>query len=152
LIALVRSDFPEAHRLLLSAINEEEQPVYSGDGIWVVTLASLASQQVGAAEEARNLLDSADRIIRRGRLNGVDDPGIYYSEAVLLTMRSEPARALDKLREAYERGFREHWVLEIDGRLDPLRSQPEFNDLMDRIREDLSKARIEIESLAIAAL
>ena len=152
LIALVRSDFPEAHRLLLSAINEEEQPVYSGDGIWVVTLASLASQQVGAAEEARNLLDSADRIIRRGRLNGVDDSGIYYSEAVLLTMRSEPARALDKLREAYERGFREHWVLEIDGRLDPLRSQPEFNDLMDRIREDLSKARIEIESLAIAAL
>jgi TolB-like protein/Flp pilus assembly protein TadD len=152
MIALVRSDFPEARRLLVSAINEEEQPVYSGDGVMVVTLASLASQQVGAVEDAQALLDSAARIIQRGRLNGVDDSGIYYSEAVLLTMRSEPLRAMEKLLEAYDRGFREHWVLEIDGRLDPLRDQPEFGRLMDRISKDLSEARIEIETLAVAAL
>lgn len=152
LIAMVRSDFPEAHRLLISAVKDEDQPVYSGDDIMIVTLASWASEQVGASEEAQGLLQTAERIIQRGRLNGVDDPGIYYSEAVLLTMRSQPARAMDKLLEAYERGFREQWVLEIDGRLEPLREQPEFGNLMDRIREDLSKARIEIESLAVAAL
>ncbi len=95
---------------------------------------------------------SAERKIRRGRLNGVDDPGIYYNEAVLLAMRSEPAKAMEKLREAYEKGFREQWVLEIDGRLEPLRQQPEFITLMDRIRDDLTQARIEIEALALAEL
>jgi TolB-like protein/Flp pilus assembly protein TadD len=152
MIAMVRSDFPEARRLLVNAISEGEQSAYNGWEIEVVTLASLASQQVGATEEAQDLLESAERLVQRGRLNGVDNFSIYYSEAVLLTLRSEPSRAMDKLLEAYDRGFREYWALEIDGRLDPLRAQPEFGNLMDRIREDLSKARIEIETLAVAVL
>jgi TolB-like protein/Flp pilus assembly protein TadD len=152
MIAMVRSDFPEARRLLVNAISEGEQSAYNGWEIEVVTFASLASQQVGATEEAQGLLESAERLVQRGRLNGVDNFSIYYSEAVLLTLRSEPSRAMDKLLEAYDRGFREYWALEIDGRLDPLRAQPEFGNLMDRIREDLSKARIEIESLAVAVL
>ncbi|HSM11429.1 MAG TPA: hypothetical protein VK827_07665 [Lysobacter sp.] len=71
---------------------------------------------------------------------------------MLLIMRSEPDRALEKLREAYARGFREHWVMEIDSRLEPLRDQPEFIALMDRIRDDLSRAKVEIEALSLAAL
>jgi hypothetical protein len=152
MIALVRGEPAEARRLLTGAMSEQEQLAYSGDDVMIVTLAALASQQVGAGEEAQALLESAERIIRRGRLNGVDDSGIYYSEAVLLAMRSEPERAMEKLLEAYERGFRERWVMEIDGRLEPLRQQPEFITLMDRMREDLNKARIEIEALAVAAL
>jgi tetratricopeptide (TPR) repeat protein len=152
MIALVRGEPAEARRLLTEAISEQEQLTYSGDDVMIVTLAALASQQVGAGEEAQTLLESAERIIRRGRLNGVDDSGIYYSEAVLLAMRSEPEAAMNKLREAYDRGFRERWVMEIDGRLEPLRQQPEFITLMDRMREDLNKARIEIEALAVAAL
>ncbi|NNJ64563.1 MAG: hypothetical protein HKP16_03285, partial [Xanthomonadales bacterium] len=152
LIAMVRSDFPEARRLLTSAVKNEDRQVYNGDDVMIVTLASLASEQVGAAEEAQDLLETAERIIQRGRINGVDDPSIYYSEAVLLTMRSQPDRAMEKLLEAYDRGFREHWVLEIDGRLKPLWGQPEFTNLKDRIREDLSQARIEIQSLAVASL
>jgi hypothetical protein len=85
-------------------------------------------------------------------LNGVDNSGMYYNEAVLLAMRSEPAQALEKLREAYDRGFREMWFLEIDGRLDPLRPQPAFTDLLERIRDDLTRARLEIEALALARL
>ena len=152
LIAMVRGDYHEARPLLTSAIKDEDQQAYSGDDVWVVTLAALASERVGATEEAQELLESAERIIQRGRLNGVDDSGIYYSEAVLLSMRSQPDRAMEKLLEAYDRGFREQWMLEIDGRLEPLRGQPEFTDLMDRIREDLSRARIEIDSLTVAFL
>jgi tetratricopeptide (TPR) repeat protein len=152
MIALVRSDYPEARRLLTAAIGEEDRPAYNGDEVTTVTLASLAAEQLGETEEARGLLESAERKIQRGRLNGVDDPFIYYNEAVLLAMRSEPARAMEKLREAYERGFREQWVLEIDTRLAPLRGQPEFITLMDRIRDDLSQARVEVESLSMAAL
>ena len=152
LIALVRSDFPEARQLLMSAIDSEEQPAYNGDDVMKVTLASLATERVGEAEQAEELLEDAQRKIERGRLNGVDDPGIYYSEAALLSMRSEPERAMEKLQEAYDRGFREQWVLEIDGRLEPLRHSPEFVSLMNRIQGDLDQARLEIKALAVARL
>jgi len=152
MIALVRSDYPQAHRFLMAALSEEEQPAYSGHDVTVVTLASLASKLAGEDDQARDLLEDAERKIKRGRLNGVDDPGIYYNEAVLLAMRSEPVRALQKLREAYEHGFREQWFLEIDGRLAPLRDQPEFISLRERIRDDLANARIEIQSLSLAGI
>jgi len=118
----------------------------------IVTLAALATEQLGEPEEAARLLESAERKIKRARLNGVDDSNIYYSEAVLLTMRSEPARAMAKLREAYDRGFREQWVMDIDGRLAPLRDTPEFIILMEQIRDDVSQALIEIRALPLAAL
>ncbi|MCW8873690.1 MAG: tetratricopeptide repeat protein [Xanthomonadales bacterium] len=152
MIAMIRADYPEARRLLMATIREEEQAVYSDDEVMAVTLAALASRELGESEEAQALLESAERRIRRGRLNGVDEPGIYYNEAILLTMHSEPARALEKLREAYAKGFRQQWVMEIDGRLDPLRQQPEFITLMNRIRDDVSQARMEIQTLALANL
>ena len=152
MISLVRSDFPQARQYLLAAISEQDQLAYSGREVTVVTLASLASKLAGENDEAKTLLESAERKIRRGRLNGVDDPGIYYNEAVMLAMRDEPSKAMEKLLEAYEHGFRERWVLEIDGRLEPLHDQPEFISLMDRIRDDLTRARFEIESLALAGL
>ena len=115
-------------------------------------MAALATEKLGEAEEAAAMLEEAERKIQRARLNGVDDPNIYYSEAVLLTMRSEPVRAMEKLREAYDRGYREQWVLEINGRLAPLRDTPEFIILMKQIRDDVSKARAEIRSLSLAGL
>ena len=152
MISLVRSDFPQARQYLLAAISEQDQLAYSGREVTVVTLASLASKLAGENDEAKTLLESAERKIRRGRLNGVDDPGIYYNEAVMLAMRDEPSKAMEKLLEAYEHGFRERWVLEIDGRLEPLHDQPEFISLMDRIQDDLTQARLEIESQALAGL
>jgi len=151
-IALVREDYAGARELLNSALSDEDDPAYSSEEVMIITLAALASQQLGESDEAAELLGLAERKINRARLNGVDDPNIYYSEAVLFTMRSEPERAMEKLREAYDRGFREQWVMEIDGRLAPLHDIPEFIVLMEQIRDDLSQARIEIRSLSLAAL
>ena len=152
MIALVRGDYAGARELLVAAISEEDDPAYGGSGVMIVTLAALAMEKLGDTEEAAGMLATAERKIKRARLNGVDDPKIYYSEAVLLSMRSEPARAMEKLREAYSRGYREQWVLEIDGRLAPLRDTPEFIMLMEQIRDDVSRARTEIRSLSLAAL
>lgn len=152
MIAMVRSDFPEARRLLTAALGEEDRAAYNNDDVMVMTLASLASEKLGEHAEAQGLLEDAERKIRRGRLNGVDDPGIYYNEAVLLALRSEPAQAMEKLQQAYDHGFREQWVMEIDGRLAPLWNQPEFVALMDQIRDDISRARSTVESGGLAAL
>ena len=152
MLAMIREDFASARELLVSAVSEEDNPAWSGDEIMVLTLASLALEQTGEPEQASSLLGDAERMIRRARLNGVDDPNIYYSEGIVLTLRDDLDGALQKLQQAYERGFRELWVLEIDGRLDPLRDQPEFLLFKDRINDDVTGALAQIRSLPLAFL
>jgi TolB-like protein/tetratricopeptide (TPR) repeat protein len=148
LIALIRGDFASARDLLVSAISDEDASAYSGDEVMVITMAALASEQLGQSEEATEFLRTAERKIRRARLNGVDDPSIYYNEAVLLSLRNETDGAIAKLKEAYDRGFREQWVMDIDKRLAPLREFPEFLVLMEQIKNDVSQARTEINTLS----
>jgi tetratricopeptide (TPR) repeat protein len=152
MIALARKDYQLAYNLLNKAISDEEQPAYSGDEILIVTMAALSAQLVGNQEEAEQRLKAAERKVQRARLNGVDDTGIYYTEAVLLAMRNEQERAMQKLNEAYERGFRERWMLEFDGRLDSLRGQADFIALQSRLDDDINKARAEIRSELVVAL
>ena len=59
---------------------------------------------------------------------------------------------LQKLQQAYDRGFREEWVLEIDGRLDPLRDRPEFLLFKEQISDDLDQALFEIRSNSLVSL
>ena len=150
MIAFVREDFPRAHELFGASIGDEESPAFSRDEIWGFTMASLASEIIGKHEEAESRLVEAERSVRRARINGVDDPGIYYSEAVILAMRNQPQPALEKLNQAYQRGFRELWTLNMDGRLDSLREQPGFIDLQNRMTDDVSHALAEIKSVNLA--
>lgn len=149
LLAMIREDFPAARDYLNAAMSREDAPAWSGDEVMILTLGSEAQRLTGDTEQAQALLNSAERIIRRARLNGVDDPGIYYAEGVLKTLRGDHEAAMQKLQQAYERGFREEWVLEIDGRLDPLRDQPEFAMFREQVSEDLGQALAEIRSLAM---
>ena len=152
MIALVQKDFLRAEQLLSAAISDEDNPAYSGDEILIVTLASAASRLVGKPEEAGERLLAAERKVKRARLNGVDDPGIYYTEAVLLAMKRDPEQAMQKLKQAYARGFRERWLLEIDDRLDSLRGEAEFIALENLLDEDINRAIAEIRSSQVAAL
>jgi tetratricopeptide (TPR) repeat protein len=150
MIAFAREDFPRAYSLFNEAIGDEDQRAYSGEEIWGFTMASLVSEIVGKHEEAESRLADAERKVQRARLNGVDNPGIYYTEAVILAMRDQSERALEKLNQAYQRGFRELWTLNIDGRLDSLRDQPDFIALKNRITDDVSRALTEIKSVNLA--
>jgi TolB-like protein/Tfp pilus assembly protein PilF len=152
MIAMVQDKYSLAHELLSAAISGEGKPAYSKDEIMIVTMASMASRMIGNAEEADERLLTAERKVQRARLNGVDHPGIYYTEAVLLTMRNNPDQAMVKLQQAYDRGFRERWLMQIDGRLDSLRGQPDFIALQNQLDDDINKALTEIRSLSVAAL
>jgi len=152
MIALLREDFPLAYELMNRALSDEDNPAYKRDEIMIVTMASLSAHLVGKQQEAEEWLETAERRVQRARLNGVDDTGIYYTEAVILAMRNEQEQAMQKLNEAYERGFRERGMLEIDGRLDSLRGQADFIALQNRLNDDINKARAEIRSVSVARL
>ena len=150
MIAFVRDDFPRAYSLFSEAIGDEDQRAYSGEEIWGFTMASLVSEIVGKHEEAESRLADAERKVTRARLNGVDNPDIYYTEAVILAMRDQTERALEKLNQAYQRGFRELWTLNIDARLNSLREQPGFIALKNRITDDVNSALTEVKSARLA--
>ncbi len=151
MIAFAREDFPRAYSLFSEAIGDEDQRAYSGEEIWGFTMASLVSEIVGKHEEAESRLADAERKVQRARINGVDNPGIYYTEAVILAMRDQSERALEKLNQAYQRGFRKLWTLNIDARLDSLREQPGFIALKNRITDDVNSALTEVKSVRLAS-
>jgi TolB-like protein/Flp pilus assembly protein TadD len=151
MIAFAREDFPRAYSLFSEAIDDEDQRAYSGEDIWGFTMASLVSEIVGKHEEAESRLADAERKVQRARINGVDNSGIYYTEAVILAMRDQSERALEKLNQAYQRGFRKLWTLNIDARLDSLREQPGFIALKNRITDDVNSALTEVKSVRLAS-
>ena len=152
MIAAFREHYELAYELLSSAISYDDNPTYVTNDVMVYTMASLMSKVLGKEEEAQQRLEEAERKVIRARINGVDSPEIYYTEAVLLTMRDRVGPALEKLQAAYDRGFREGWMLDIDGRLDPIRDTVEFVDLKNRVDEEIAKALAEVRSSTFAVL
>ena len=152
LIALAREDYPSARAYLESAISPDEDSAYDKNELETLMLASLAAGKTGDQEAADSRLAAAERKISRARLNGVDDSNIYYSEAALLAMRGDTPAALEKLQQAYDRGFRELWLLTLDWRLDRLHSEDGYIELKARLTQDIEKAVAEIQSFNVAAL
>jgi len=58
--------------------------------------------------------------------------------------------ALILLQSAYDRGFRNGWLMDVDLRLDPLRSDSRFIAIRQRIESDLRRARSAVASSELA--
>jgi len=152
LLALARQDWAKAESELAASLEGETTPGYHMDRILAMSLAVVTARRLGDTKSAEQRLVNAEREIQRARLNGVDDADIYYSEGALLALRGEPEAAIAKLQQAYERGFREGWMLKIDWRLEGLRDEADFVDLKARIETDLESTVTEIRGLSLAKL
>ncbi|MGH8034206.1 MAG: hypothetical protein ACREO9_03195, partial [Lysobacterales bacterium] len=152
LIALARLDYPAARQFFEVAIGTDEDAAFGMDQILVLTLSALVSRHLGDEATATKRLLVAEREIKRARLNGVDDADIYYSEGALLAMRDEVPAALQKLQQAYDRGFRDLWLLKLDWRLNSLRAEQGFVALESRLDQDIDQANAEIRALSVASL
>jgi TolB-like protein/Flp pilus assembly protein TadD len=152
LIAMIRDDYATAVRYLDQAVGDMDNSQYLKEEILYTSLAAYAHGKIGSTERAGELMDISRRLVQRARLNGVNNANLAYTEAVLLAMNDEPQTALSKLEQAYERGFREQWLVEIDARLDPLRGMPEFVAWENRIEDDINRALAEIRAIDLAIL
>lgn len=110
-----------------------------------------AFKRLGQEDKAVSQLAMAERKLTRARLNGVDDPDIYYAEATIPAIRNDVPAALKKPQLAYQHGFRNPWLLNLDGRRDSIRDELLFVDLRARMRQDIDGALAQIRSLQLAA-
>ena len=152
LIYVIRGELESARDFLELAINPDENQGLDDGQVFALTMAALINQELGYTEAAEQHLDTAERLVSRARINGVDNAGIYYNQTILFALRGEKEQAVEAFRQAYERGWRESWVLKIDYRLDLLRDIPEFVEIERQIEEDVARARAEILDLKVVTL
>ena len=152
MISMLEGDLVAGRNHMVQAIDAQQAGAYDRWQLFIVTMAAYACQQTGEMAEYERLMAEATREVQRARVNGVDDPEIYYTETVLLSIRGEVEPALEKLQLAYDRGFRELWVFEVDRRLDVLRDEPAFVKVRERIEEEVTAALIEVRQVSVASL
>jgi len=152
LLTLREGDFGTAADYFTAAIDSDETGKYDGFKILILTMAAFALDHEGNTEQAARLIAAAQRDVRRARVNGVDNPDIDYTEAVLLAMNRDPDAAVAKLQDAYDAGFRFKWLLQIDPRMDSIRSHPGYVAIRDQIEEDVDSALQEVRALELASL
>jgi len=150
MISLVAGDAEAARSHFESAMLDDSDQAWNGEQVMFATMLSALLSETGNAELAEQRLEKAERSVRRARINGVDDANIYYTESSIHALRGESGAALESLQTAYERGFREAWLLEIDMRLESLHSEPQFVEIKQKIEKDIVLARAEVESTGFA--
>ncbi len=122
-------------------IDPDERQHYDREQVYVLTQAALVNQQIGATEAAEKQLQTAERALGHARINGIDDADFYYATGSLLAMRGDRERALQSLHQAYKKGFRSSWLMQQDRRLNSLRDEPGFMEILEKIGTDLEVER-----------
>ena len=150
MISLVAGDSAAARGFFENAMRDESDQSWNGKQVMYATILSALHYNAGNTELAEQRLVSAERSVRRARINGVDDADIYYTESSIYALRGKSEAALDSLQMAYERGFRWAWMLEFDSRLESLHTEPQFAEIKQQIERDIVQARTEVESFALA--
>jgi TolB-like protein/tetratricopeptide (TPR) repeat protein len=151
-LRLLQERYEEALAEYEQVIDEEPGYGFKGDQLFALTIAAKLHREFGEQERYEDLLAAADRFLERARLNGVDNPEFHYAESVVLVLKGREQDALEALQTSYDRGWRQAWVLDIDGRLDPLRPLPGFQELQRRIDDELDAALATVRSRQVAAL
>ena len=150
MISLVGGDRQSAREFIELAISEEQDQAWDGEQVFFTTLSSALQRDAGNTELAEQRLENAERAVRRARINGLDSAGIYYTESSIHALKGESQAALDSLQTAYERGFRDMWMLDLDLRFESLHQEPQFIAIRQQIERDVEQARSEVESFTFA--
>ncbi|KAA9131284.1 tetratricopeptide repeat protein [Marinihelvus fidelis] len=149
LIRMIADDMDRALAEFEQALAPDTGHLSDGDELFTLGMVAYLQQLAGNEAEANRRVEQAERWARRARINGLDGSNLYYSESILSLLRGNEEQAITSLEEAYNRGWRQAWVLDLDGRLDPLRQHAGFIALAQRIRDDVASARREVLDLAM---
>jgi len=150
LLELVKGEDKTARDHLAQALNPDQTQLYDNDQITTLTLVALLADRLGNAVQAERYLQMAERTIGHARVDGVEDADFYYSVACVFALRGERQRALQALQTAYDKGWRQLWLLDNDDRLESIRKAPVFLAVRKRVVGDLTAAGDEVHALRAA--
>ena len=95
----------------------------------------------GEAGKAAAHVAEAERIARERVDRGDRSPALRIELAAAAALHKDANAALDWLERALELGYRDYGLLERDPILAPLRTDPRYRDVLDRMRKDVDAQR-----------
>lgn len=149
--AILTGDFDRAYEQLMLS-----NPTLSGDAAVTVDEYNLRSavmlafiqQKRNQPRQARELLDKAQPVV--ARLPRLGKAGHGIRDVHILTMQGRPNAAMEALIEAVDEGFVSSqsfdvWSFDEDPIIEPLRSDPRFPALEQRIQDRVEVMRHNVE-------
>ena len=106
-----------------------------GDTLVLLSMMTVAQQRLGRSDEASENIVLMQRLVTRARSSGFNIPEMFYIEAITAALGGDVDAGLTKLEQAFEGGFRRLWLVEIDIRLDSLRSDRRFGSFVERLEQ-----------------
>jgi adenylate cyclase len=78
-------------------------------------------------------VDKGERMAEEALVRGENEPLVLYNIACFYSIKGDASRAIELLNRAVEKGWGDKAWLETDSDLDPVRNDPRFQALLDRI-------------------
>jgi hypothetical protein len=101
----------------------------------------------GDRQRALTMLEEARKAIEAYLAEGIDSPLALEELAAIHAMRGDKPSALREYRRAYNAGWRMVTLTSLNPMLDPLRSDPEFQQVVARMKSDVARMRSESKEL-----
>jgi len=127
------------------------QPIVGEDNIEIAIDVALILLRMGQLERGNSLLDKSLNAIVAATSSG--GPNNYSIQRVMIhALKGDTEAALALLRHTIDGGWRDNWWIffEIDPGLDSIRHEPDFQSMLQKIRDDMMLQRDRLEEMEIA--
>ncbi len=144
-VALVSGREADARRLLTEDWNDDPR-IQTGP----FTTSASATHLANLTTDPRNrgeLLSASEQIVMSAIAAGNDHWALRYNLAAIAALRGERATSMEWLHEAFDEGFRDVMLLELDPAFMLLREIPDFEALVNKLETEVRTAAL---SLGIA--
>ncbi|NRB71559.1 MAG: hypothetical protein HRU51_06565 [Xanthomonadales bacterium] len=151
-VALLREDLGsalEAFTQSIGGLDDEQsdldQQILTEDQMFALSMVAFLHQFLGHEARGAVRMEQVQSALDRARSNGLKLPYLDYAEAVLRVQQGLPEAAIAALERAVDKGWRRLWILQRDERLSVLRPLPDFQALEQRLRDEISRSRAEVQ-------
>ena len=145
--AVLTGEYDLAHAYLTEAnpaLVADTELVINRNNLWSAVMLAFVEQQRGRASEAKRLLDQAEVVVETVPRLGMRGHGI--KDVHILTMQGRPNLAIERLSDAVDAGYVsgpafDAWPFDIDPIIEPLRSDPRFEEIERRMQDRIEMMR-----------
>ena len=109
------------------------------------TFRAFLHLQAGDRARAEPLIAAAFNANRKAQAEGDRSAMPHYQDAALFAMRGNRAAALEALDQAERAGWKDAALLRLDPMLAPLRGEPRFVEILQRLERDVQEMRKRVD-------